>query len=113
MVSDFLFLFLFFKKRSLQIPLSAFVVEDMMECVQAHASYRFVIRDEEHQKPRILVSSCLTTLYIRHSTRPLDLVVQTKDVFGLHNTNLPCNPEECKRFGSQSPLQALSAHFYR
>jgi len=40
---------------SLQIPLSAFVVEDMMEFVRAHASYRFVIRDEEHEKPRILI----------------------------------------------------------
>jgi len=26
-----------------------------MEFVQAHASYRFVIRDEEDEKPRILV----------------------------------------------------------
>ena len=59
---------IFFGSRSLQIPLSAFIVEDMMECVQAHASYRFVIRDEEQQKPRILVRSCLTTLYIQHST---------------------------------------------
>ncbi|KAF8155876.1 HECT-like ubiquitin-conjugating enzyme-binding-domain-containing protein [Crassisporium funariophilum] len=39
----------------LQVPLSAFVVEDMMEFVQAHASYRFVIRDEEDEKPRILI----------------------------------------------------------
>lgn len=38
-----------------RIPLSAFVVEDMMEFVQAHASYRFVIRDEEQEKPRILI----------------------------------------------------------
>ena len=41
--------------RSLKIPLSAFIVEDMMEYVQAHASYRFVLRDEEEEKPRILV----------------------------------------------------------
>ncbi|KAF8800567.1 hypothetical protein BYT27DRAFT_7199686 [Phlegmacium glaucopus] len=41
--------------ESLQIPLSAFVVEDMIEFVQAHASYRFVIRDEEDEKPRILI----------------------------------------------------------
>ncbi|KAH6908353.1 HECT-like ubiquitin-conjugating enzyme-binding-domain-containing protein [Coprinopsis sp. MPI-PUGE-AT-0042] len=38
-----------------RIPLSAFIVEDMMEFVQAHASYRFVIRDEEEEKPRILI----------------------------------------------------------
>ena len=84
-----------------------------MEFVQAHASYRFVIRDEEQQKPRILVSSCLTTLFIQHSTLPLDLVVQTKDVFGLHNTHLSCKSEQYKRFRSQSSLQALSAHSYR
>ncbi|KAF9530284.1 HECT-like ubiquitin-conjugating enzyme-binding-domain-containing protein [Crepidotus variabilis] len=39
----------------LKIPLSAFVVEDMMEFVHAHATYRFVIRDEEEERPRILV----------------------------------------------------------
>lgn len=39
----------------LKIPLSAFVVHDMMEFVHAHASYRFVIRDEEEEKPRILI----------------------------------------------------------
>ncbi|KAJ3528770.1 hypothetical protein NMY22_g9273 [Coprinellus aureogranulatus] len=40
---------------SLRIPLSAFIVEDMMEYVHAHASYRFVLRDEEDEKPRILI----------------------------------------------------------
>jgi ubiquitin-protein ligase E3 D len=30
-------------------------VEDMMEFVQAHATYRFVILDEEDELPRILV----------------------------------------------------------
>ncbi|KAF8966601.1 HECT-like ubiquitin-conjugating enzyme-binding-domain-containing protein [Flammula alnicola] len=39
----------------LRIPLSAFIVEDMTEFVQAHASYRFVIQDEEEEKPRILI----------------------------------------------------------
>ncbi|KAF9568276.1 hypothetical protein CPC08DRAFT_702699 [Agrocybe pediades] len=38
-----------------KVPLSAFIVEDMMEFVQAHASYRFVIQDEEEEKPRILI----------------------------------------------------------
>ncbi|TFK23801.1 hypothetical protein FA15DRAFT_670172 [Coprinopsis marcescibilis] len=39
----------------LKIPLSAFIVDDMMEYVQAHATYRFVVRDEEDERPRILV----------------------------------------------------------
>ncbi|KAF8903330.1 HECT-like ubiquitin-conjugating enzyme-binding-domain-containing protein [Gymnopilus junonius] len=38
-----------------KVPLSAFIVEDMTEFVQAHASYRFVIQDEEEEKPRILI----------------------------------------------------------
>ncbi|KAJ3506354.1 hypothetical protein NLJ89_g6915 [Agrocybe chaxingu] len=38
-----------------RVPLSAFIVEDMAEFVQAHASYRFVIHDEEEDKPRILI----------------------------------------------------------
>jgi hypothetical protein len=35
--------------------LSAFIVEDMLEFVHAHATYRFVIFDEEDERPRILV----------------------------------------------------------
>ncbi|KAG6901759.1 hypothetical protein C0995_008234 [Termitomyces sp. Mi166 len=39
----------------LRIPLSAFLVEDMTEFVRAHATYRFVILDEEGELPRILI----------------------------------------------------------
>lgn len=39
-----------------RVPLSAFIVEDMVELVQAHATYRFVLFDEEEEKPRLLVS---------------------------------------------------------
>ncbi|KAK2461254.1 hypothetical protein APHAL10511_006781 [Amanita phalloides] len=38
-----------------RIPLSAFVVGDMNEFVQAHATYRFVILDEEDERPRMLL----------------------------------------------------------
>lgn len=41
--------------RPLRIPLSAFVVEDMNELVRAHATYRFILCDEEDEKPRLLV----------------------------------------------------------
>ena len=41
--------------RPLRIPLSAFVVEDMHELVRAHATYRFILCDEEDEKPRLLV----------------------------------------------------------
>lgn len=38
-----------------KIPMSAFIVRDMLEHVQAHATYRFVLSDEEEEKPRLLV----------------------------------------------------------
>ncbi|KAF7316507.1 hypothetical protein MIND_00169900 [Mycena indigotica] len=38
-----------------RLPLSAFIVEDMAEFVEAHASYRFIILDEEEEKARILI----------------------------------------------------------
>ncbi|KAM6503428.1 HECT-like Ubiquitin-conjugating enzyme (E2)-binding domain containing protein [Amanita muscaria] len=41
--------------ETLRIPLSAYVVEDMNEFVQAHATYRFVVLDEEEECPRILM----------------------------------------------------------
>ncbi|KAG7448532.1 uncharacterized protein BT62DRAFT_964947 [Guyanagaster necrorhizus] len=39
----------------IKLPLSAFIVEDMKEFVQAHASYRFLVLDEEDERPRILM----------------------------------------------------------
>ena len=41
--------------RPIRIPLSAFIVEDMNELVRAHATYRFILCDEEDEKPRLLV----------------------------------------------------------
>lgn len=35
--------------------MSAYVVEDMTELSQAHATYRFIVCDEEEEKPRLLV----------------------------------------------------------
>lgn len=42
-----------------RLPLSAFIAEDMNEFVHAHATYRFVIFDEEEERPRILVRSSI------------------------------------------------------
>lgn len=52
---------LIIKYRPIRVPLSAFIVEDMNEYVHAHATYRFVIADEEEERPRILVCCDLTT----------------------------------------------------
>ncbi|KAI0036116.1 HECT-like ubiquitin-conjugating enzyme-binding-domain-containing protein [Vararia minispora EC-137] len=38
-----------------RVPLSAFVVEDMNELAMAHATYRFVVLDEEEERPRLLL----------------------------------------------------------
>ncbi|KDQ58353.1 hypothetical protein JAAARDRAFT_34152 [Jaapia argillacea MUCL 33604] len=38
-----------------RIPLSAFIAEDMIELMQAHATYRFVLLDEEEERPRVLI----------------------------------------------------------
>jgi hypothetical protein len=38
-----------------RLPMSAFIVQDMLEHVSAHATYRFVISDEEEERPRLLV----------------------------------------------------------
>jgi len=70
-----------------KVPLSAFIVEDMMEFVHAHASYRFVIQDEEEERSRILVSNfyvlpmCLAVVL-----KPaIDLVIQTPDSAVIYN----------------------------
>jgi len=49
--------------RPLRIPLSSFIVEDMMEYVHAHATYRFILHDDEEERPRILVCRCSSLVY--------------------------------------------------
>ena len=52
-----------YARRIPRIPLSAFVVEDMLEYVHAHATYRFIVLDEEDEKPRLMVC----TLFMSHA----------------------------------------------
>ncbi|THV01863.1 hypothetical protein K435DRAFT_817938 [Dendrothele bispora CBS 962.96] len=52
-----------------KIPLSAFIVEDMTEFVQAHASYRFVISDEEDERPRILIWLFKPSMQVAYATQ--------------------------------------------
>jgi hypothetical protein len=54
--------------RPSKIPLSAFILQDIDELVQAHATYRFVLLDEEEEKPRILVRISLPYLNCCSST---------------------------------------------
>jgi hypothetical protein len=41
--------------RPVRYPLSVFILSDMLELAQAHASYRFIISDEEDNR-KLLVS---------------------------------------------------------
>lgn len=50
--------------RPSRIPLSAFIVEDMAELARAHATYRFVVLDEEEERPRILVRASLSSSFV-------------------------------------------------
>jgi len=53
--------------ESSRVPLSAFIVEDMLEFVHAHATYRFVIFDEEDERPRILIWLFKPTIRLAYS----------------------------------------------
>lgn len=55
-----------------RVPLSAFIAEDMNEFVHAHATYRFVIVDEEEERPRILVSSVLYVEFVLYRMSDLE-----------------------------------------
>jgi hypothetical protein len=50
--------------------LSSLIVEDMMEYVQAHATYRFILHDDEKERPRILVRCSSSRITIRTSCPP-------------------------------------------
>ncbi|KAJ7037956.1 HECT-like ubiquitin-conjugating enzyme-binding-domain-containing protein [Mycena alexandri] len=52
-----------------KLPLSAFIVEDMTEFVEAHASYRFIILDEEDERPRILVWLFKPSMRLAYTTQ--------------------------------------------
>lgn len=53
-----------------RLPLSAFIAEDMNEFVHAHATYRFVIFDDEEERPRLLVRSPIRFFCFSVSDRP-------------------------------------------
>ena len=51
-----------------------------MEYVSAHATYRFIIRDEEEERGRILVSTTHWCVELSKSVNPIsqDLAIQTE-----------------------------------
>ncbi|EPQ52345.1 hypothetical protein GLOTRDRAFT_140695 [Gloeophyllum trabeum ATCC 11539] len=62
------------------VPLSAFIVEDMMELVQAHATYRFVVLDEESERPRILIWLFKPSIRISYNTPATYLIPQSDSI---------------------------------
>lgn len=61
--------------RVTKIPISAFVLHDMLEHVQSHATYRFVLSDDEDERPRLLVGSYSMIPYGESNCYDTDLVV--------------------------------------
>ena len=79
----------------------------MNEFIHAHATYRFVIVDEEQELPRILVCAIIdflrgSELMVRHSS---DLVVQTKYAIGVYNTGTVCHPQGWINPRGEGPFQ--------
>jgi len=66
----------------LRIPLSSFIVEDMMEYVQAHATYRFILHDDEEERPRILVWLFKPSMRIAYSTPTQYLLPKVGNIHG-------------------------------
>jgi len=49
-----------------------------MEYVHAHATYRFVLHDDEEERPRILVRCCSSRSHSQGLTPVVDLVIQAE-----------------------------------
>ncbi|KAF9450605.1 hypothetical protein P691DRAFT_810009 [Macrolepiota fuliginosa MF-IS2] len=65
----------------LKIPLTAFIVGDMMEYVSAHATYRFVIQDEEEERARILLWLFRPSMRISYSATSNRITPKTGSIF--------------------------------
>ena len=59
----------------------------MMEYVQAHATYRFILHDDEEERPRILVRCCSYGAFRRNLTPTADLVVQAEHADRIRHSN--------------------------
>lgn len=66
----------------LRIPLSSFVVEDMMEYVHAHATYKFILHDDEEERPRILIWLFKQSMRIAYSAPTQYLLSKVGSIHG-------------------------------
>ncbi|KIM20983.1 hypothetical protein M408DRAFT_12817 [Serendipita vermifera MAFF 305830] len=66
--------------RLQRIPMSAYVVEDMIELAQAHATYRFVVCDEEEEKPRLLLWLFKPSMKLSYATPTFYLIPRSGSI---------------------------------
>ncbi|KAH8829406.1 HECT-like ubiquitin-conjugating enzyme-binding-domain-containing protein [Flagelloscypha sp. PMI_526] len=57
------------ESQPVNIPLSSYLIHDMLEYVDAHASYRFVLMDEEEELPRMLLWLFKPSLHISYAVQ--------------------------------------------
>ncbi|KAH7098859.1 HECT-like ubiquitin-conjugating enzyme-binding-domain-containing protein [Auriculariales sp. MPI-PUGE-AT-0066] len=61
----------------IRMPLSAYVVQDMHELAQAHAVWRFIVLDEEEEKPRLLLWMLKPHMLVSYETNKHYLLKRT------------------------------------
>ena len=84
--------------------MSAYVVEDMIELSQAHATYRFIVCDEEEEKPRLLVSHFSCSVCAPADTR-LALALQAVDEAVVCHANILPDSSEWVDNGGEDAVQ--------
>jgi len=62
--------------------MSAFIVEDMNELVRAHATYRFILCDEEDEKPRLLLWLFKPSMRLAYATATHSLIPRSSSING-------------------------------
>ncbi|THH11426.1 hypothetical protein EW145_g657 [Phellinidium pouzarii] len=93
-----------------RIPFSAFILEDMLELVRAHATYRFIIFDEEEEHPRLLIWLFKPSMRLSYATTAQFALPQTGSVYAskVLFKILPVASEGCSCPSVSSPLASPS-----
>lgn len=98
-----------------RIPLSAFIAEDMNEFVHAHATYRFIIVDEEEERPRLLIWLFKPSMRIAYTT-PTEYVIPKSG--SIHAAKVlfkilgPSTPTDIQTIANRYPGFPQAEHLY-
>ncbi|CAL1699135.1 unnamed protein product [Somion occarium] len=98
-----------------KLPLSAFIFEDMNEFVQAHATYRFVIVDEEDDRPRILVWLFKPNMRLSYTTPSQFLIPKSGSIRAakvLFKLLAPSTPSDLHTIINKYPGFPQAEHIY-